>query len=239
MRPYLLINGKNSKTIHGLLIQSLPSISKPKIRTETETIDGRDGEIITPLGYEAYNKVVSIGLKDNFDIDEVISFFDSEGIVTFSDEPEKYYRFGIYEQIDFNRLIRYRTANVTFRVQPFKYSLVEPDLSYESPSGETVRTIFVNNIGNIKSRPKLTITGKGQINISINNKHVLLLDLWETDQTVIIDPDEMNAFDAEGNLVNRRITGDYNDVAMLPGVNNVYVTGHAKTVKFERYSRWI
>lgn len=126
----VILNGINSNTVRGLLIQSLPPVSKPLMRTQIEEIDGRDGDIVTPLGYSAYDKEMEIGLHGDFDIDDVISFFDSEGTVTFSDEPDKFYNYQILEQIDFEKLIRYRTAKVTFHVQPFKYSAVEEAFDY-------------------------------------------------------------------------------------------------------------
>ena len=110
--------------MQGLLIQSLPPITKPKIRTERIEIDGRDGDIITELGYEAYDRQVTIGLYGNYDVDEVIRYFNSEGVATFSNEPYKYYNYKILDQIDLERLIRFKTATVTFHVQPFKYSTV-------------------------------------------------------------------------------------------------------------------
>ena len=125
MRNYVILNGVKSTTIKGLLIQSLPPISKPLMRTMVEQIDGRDGDITTKLGYSAYNKEMTIGLYGNYDVDEVIQYFNSEGIVTFSNEPDKYYKYEILEQIDFERLIRFKTATVVFHVQPFKYSAVD------------------------------------------------------------------------------------------------------------------
>lgn len=127
---YVTLNGVRSTTIQGLLIQSLPPISKPLIRTQVEEIDGRDGDIITKLGYSAYDKEISVGLHGDFDINQVIAFFDSEGTVIFSNEPDKYYNYQIIEQIDFERLIRFRTATVKFHVQPFKYSAVEQGLTF-------------------------------------------------------------------------------------------------------------
>lgn len=126
---YLVLNGIKSTSVKGLLIQSLPPISKPQIRTSIETIDGRDGDIVTKLGYSAYDKEVSIGLHGDFDIDDAIRYFDSEGTVVFSNEPDKYYRYQILDQIDFERLIRFRTATVKFHVQPFKYDDVAKELS--------------------------------------------------------------------------------------------------------------
>lgn len=125
MINYIELNGEKSTSVKGLLIQSLPPITKPKVRTSIETIDGRDGDIVTRLGYAAYDKEVSVGLHGDFDIDDAISFFNSEGEVVFGNEPDKYYRYSILEQIDFGRLVRFRTAKVKMHVQPFKYDAVD------------------------------------------------------------------------------------------------------------------
>ena len=122
---YCILNGVKSTTIQGLLIQSLPPISKPKQRTSIEEIDGRDGDIVTKLGYSAYDRPMTIGLFGEYDVDEVIQYFDSEGTVIFSNEPDKFYNYEIIEQIDFERLLRFKTATVVFHVQPFKWSAVD------------------------------------------------------------------------------------------------------------------
>ena len=59
---YIILNGKRSDQIKGLLIQSLPTIMKPLVRTEIEEIEGRDGDIVTKLGYSAYDREMLIGL---------------------------------------------------------------------------------------------------------------------------------------------------------------------------------
>lgn len=125
MINYIELNGEKSTSVKGLIIQSLPPISKPKMRTSIETIDGRDGDIVTKLGYSAYDKEVSIGLHGDFDIDDAIAFFDSDGEVVFGNEPDKYYRYQILDQIDFERLVRFRTAKVKMHVQPYKYDAVD------------------------------------------------------------------------------------------------------------------
>lgn len=125
MVNYIELNGEKSTSVKGLIIQSLPPISKPKMRTSIEAIDGRDGDVVTKLGYSAYDKQLSIGLHGDFDIDDAISFFDSEGEVVFGNEPDKYYRYQILDQIDFERLVRFRTAKVKMHVQPFKHDAVD------------------------------------------------------------------------------------------------------------------
>ena len=125
MINYIELNGEKSTNVKGLIIQSLPPITKPKMRTSKEAIDGRDGDVVTKLGYSAYDKEVGIGLHGDFDIDDAIAFFDSEGEVVFGNEPDKYYRYQILDQIDFERLVRFRTAKVKMHVQPFKYDAVD------------------------------------------------------------------------------------------------------------------
>ena len=134
---YIILNGKKSTFVKGLLIQSLAPITKPAIRTQIEEIDGRDGDIVTKLGYSAYDKEVLVGLHSGFDIDEVIEYFNSEGEVVFSNEPDKFYNYQIIDQIDFERLIRFRQATVKFHVQPFKHSTIEK-LILETSTSNTV-----------------------------------------------------------------------------------------------------
>lgn len=132
MRNYIILNDINSNTISGLLIQELAPISKPLVRTQIEEIDGRDGDIVTKLGFSAYDKQITVGVYGDYDINEIIAFFNSEGTVTFSNEPDKYYNYQIIDQIDFDRLIRYRTATVTMHCQPFKYATDESDKIFTS-----------------------------------------------------------------------------------------------------------
>lgn len=131
MRDYIILNGHDSRLVRGLLIQSLPPITKPLMRTEQEEIDGRDGDVITKLGYSAYDKTITIGLHGDYDVDDVIEFFsEDEGKVTFSNEADKYYNYQMISQIDFDKLIRFKVADVTFHVQPFKYSAVDKAVSF-------------------------------------------------------------------------------------------------------------
>lgn len=239
MIPYLVINGVSSKSINGLLIQSLPPISKPAMRTEIEEIDGRDGDIVTTLGYAAYDRAILIGLKGDFNINEVIEYFNSSGQVVFSNEPDKVYNFAIYEQIDFEKLIRFRTANVVMHVQPFKTSAEELPITWTNTDSATIANISVRNTGNIYSKPTITIKGSGAVNIYVNNKQVLEVELGGTTTTAIIDVVGMNATDTDGNYINRQVTGDYNNLVIPVGINTVKVTGTLTSVEIDKYSRWI
>lgn len=237
--PYLILNGVSSKNITGLLIQSLPPISKPKIRTSVEEIDGRDGDIVTTLGYAAYDKPISIGLKGDYNVDDVIEYFNGSGQVIFSNELDKYYNYAIYDTIDFNRLIRFRTATLNMHVQPFKYSVDEPPIKWTNTNGTTIANISVRNTGNIYSKPILTITGSGTVNVYINNTQILELKLSAAGEKIIIDVESMNATDTDGNYLNRQVTGDYDNLIFAVGSNSLRVTGTLTSVTIDKYSRWI
>lgn len=229
---YIILNGKNSNDIQGLLIQSLPPISKPIMRTQIETVDGRDGDIVTPLGFNAYNKTMSVGLHGNFDIDQVIKYFNSEGTVTFSNEPYKYYKYRIVAQIDFNRLVRYRTANVVFHVQPFKYSTTEKQKTFEVAG---LNEIEIQNFGNVKAKPTITLYGQGTINISLNGSQVLEVNLLDE---ITIDIESMEAYTGT-TLKNRQVKGNYDNCLLNIGKNTISWSGNLSRVVIDKYSRWI
>lgn len=230
---YVIQNGRDSSEIRGLLISELPAISKPAVRTDITDIDGRDGDIVSVLGYSAYDKHMTIGLFGDYDIDEIISFFNTSGAVTFSNEPERYYRYQIIKNIDFDRLVRFRTAKVVYHVQPFKYSTIETLKKFSNPSG----SITVRNNGNYFSRPVIEITGTGTITLSLNGLQLFNIEMG-TNNAVTIDTEKMEAYNGSV-LMNRNVQGDYDAFALNVGVNEVVVSGTVSSISFKNYSRWI
>lgn len=219
-----------STEIRGLIICELPPITKPKMRVQETTIDGVDGSIIEELGYESYDKTITIGLTKNFDIDEVIDYFTGEGNITFSNEPERYYKAKIIEQIDYERLLRFRTAEVTFRVQPFKYELDESKITL-TESGKSV----LNN-GLKESKPIMNIKGTGTIELSINNLLVFRYTFPEGENEVVIDSEKQDAY--LGNVLkNRNMVGDF--PVLQSGSNVISWSGNVTSILVEPKSRWI
>ena len=234
MRNYIILNGISSLTISGLLIQNLPPISKPKQRVEVEEIDGRDGDIITYLGYGSYDKDFKIGLYGSYNIDEIISYFNSQGTVIFSNEEDKYYNYQIIEQIDFDKLLRYKEATVKMHVQPFKYS-AEDNQKIFTITDET--SISIRNSGNIYSRPILTIYGSDTINLYLNENQIFSIVMGDYN-SITIDTNNMNAYN-DNTLLNRNVTGNYDNFKLNVGNNTISWNGTITQIEIDNYSRWI
>ena len=236
MNNFVILNGQSSKDITGLIISSLPPITKPLMRTNIETIDGRDGDIVTKLGYSAYDKTIKIGLYGDFDIDDVITFFNSDGQVIFSNEQDKYYNYQILDQIDYERLLRFKTADITLHCQPFKYSSVEGVKTF-TITNET--SINIRNNGNYIAKPIITITGTGTINLSLNNHQIFVIDLSE-DTQITIDTNLMDAYNpSTQSLMNRVVTGDYDKFALNVGTNTISWAGTISQIDIKNFSRWL
>lgn len=236
MRNYVIINGKSTKELRGIMVNELPPITKPSIRTQVEQIDGRDGDIITKLGYASYDKTITIGLfGGGYDVDEIIAFFNSEGTITFSNEEDKFYYFTMVSQLDIESLLRFKTASITFHCQPFKYSTIR----FEENFPVATKSFTVFNQGNIYSKPIYEITGTGTINLSIDGTQRVVIDLGESSKTITIDTEKLDAYDSNNLLVNRSITGDYTNLFLNVGYSTITWSGTITSFKLKKATRWL
>ena len=237
IRPYIIVNGVSSNTVSGLMITELPPITKAPKRVLNEVIDGRDGDIVTELGFSAYDKPLKVALFGSYDVDRVIEFFNTEGVITFSNELDKYYRFKIYEQADFNRLLRYKTADINIHVQPFKFLVNETPVN--ATIGTSPNSVTVTNAGNIYAKPTIKITGSGAVALSINGTELLNITLDDNGETIIINSEDLNAYATDGTLLNRQVVGNYDNIKLNKGANTVTVTGIITALQVTKYSRWV
>ena len=98
---------------------------------------------------------------------------------------------------------------------------------------------MINNEGNIYSKPFYKITARGEVNIYVNNERSLVAELGNTTTTLVIDLVNQNATNQNGVYLNRQIAGDYNDLILKVGYNNVKITGDIDEIEITKYSRWI
>jgi predicted phage tail component-like protein len=229
---YIIWNNQDSRDIKGLLISELPPITKPNMRVKEMVIDGVDGSIIEELGYESYDKTIAIGLKIGADLDKVMEFFTGNGEIVFSNEPERYYIARIIKSIDYARLLRFRVATVTFRVQPFKYNRVEVPRQATTDRA----SMIVENIGNHTAKPIITIKGTGTVELSVNGNQICNYTFPSDENTVIIDSEKQDAY-WNNTLKNRNMNGDF--PIFEKGNNTVSWIGAVESIGITKYSRWV
>lgn len=230
---YIEWKGKRSDTIPGLIICELPPISKPKMRTSITKIDGRDGDIIEELGYESYTKNVKIGLTRNYDVDAIAKYFTGEGTLVFSDESSRVYNSKIIDKVDYEKLLHFKTATVKFHTQPFKY------LKDEASTNLTINTetsLLVKNQGLEKSKPIITLSGNGTVELIVNNNSAFTYTFPEGESSVVIDSIQEEAY-LDGIFKNRNMLGIF--PILEPGDNVITWTGNLTQIKVEPKSRWI
>lgn len=186
---FIILNGKKSTEVAGLMIQALPPVVKPPMRVQLDEVDGRDGDIITPLGFSGYDRTVKIGLRGVYDEDDIVEYFNSSGKVIFSNEPDKVYDYTIVESFSLDRLRKFREADVVFHVQPYKYSAVKEQIitastisdcaqpliplsTYNVEEGSTSYRLLSYSDGNFALSIKQAVAG-GSTNYGIGYKIII------------------------------------------------------------------
>lgn len=158
VQNYIIINGKPSWEIPGLVICTLPPLTKPPKKVETLSVPGANGDIVTSLGgYDAYERKYSVAVSRSAgDMEAVVQYLDQSGEIVYSNEPDKIYTMRQTARIDFAALTRYRQAEITQTVQPIKRSVLAP-LSISIPAGQLGVPYGIQNSGNTSARPTYTI----------------------------------------------------------------------------------
>lgn len=235
MQNYIIWNGIDSRDIKGLVISELPPITKPQMRYIETMVDGVDGSLIEELGYEPYDKPLTIGITSKADVDEIIKYFTGKGEVIFSNELLKYYKATIVDRVDYARLGRFKTATVNFKVQPFKYATIEDVASFGSErDGESI--YLVENLGLEQSKPLIRLMGEGEILCRVNGSLVFRYTFSEEQNEVYIDSEKEDAFFGDV-LLNRHMTGNF--PILESGVNEISFTGTLSIVEITARSRWL
>lgn len=226
----LIFKGKDSQKIDGLLISELPDITRPPRRQEVIEVDGRDGDVVNYLGYDTYKKTLRIGLYGDYNVDQISDFFSGAGDLILSNEPDKKYSARIVDAIDFERLIRFKTAKVTFIVQPYKKLITEAVVT-----GDT-SPLTVKNRGYEDSKPTFIIQADADevIEVDVNGVTVFSVTM-PAEETITIDGEAQNCYNTNADK-NQYVTGDF--ATFISGDNTVSWTGTA-TITVIPNSRWL
>lgn len=217
--PFFIYNNKSSLD-YGIIANKLPSILRASERVEKIKIDGRHGVLHQSDGtYEEILKSVECSLIDILEVDSICSWLKGKGEIIFSNEPDKFYKGYIINQIEFKKIFNtLKSFIVQFECEPFRYLLEGKDTVILTQGTK------LYNQGTFESEPILTIEGSGDIDLIINNEIVKLKQL---STPITIDSQMKNAYYGSINL-NNKMYGEF--PTFSEGENSISWTGNVTKI---------
>lgn len=170
---YVLFKGTNTLDIEGLKVVRLPLLSPPKFRVNKVSTPYSEGDYLEYQDVENIVKEVEFQYEGK-DFDIIKGLFDGEGLVKFSNEEDRRYKCHIVDLIIEEKVLDYiYKVVVVFDCQPYSYL----------DSGEEVLTIteatVFKNLGNIESKPVITVYGNGDIGLVVGQVSIQLKNVNE------------------------------------------------------------
>lgn len=223
---YFIFNGIDSRNYNMYLIKTPNRVRPPRIYTEQVPYGG-DGSIINPLGYGSYDLPLQVGITNTTYLDDICGWLTGTGKLIVSEDLDKYVTVYFLEQIDFEKLMKFKTASITARCQPFRYLVQDQPMTFSD------KTFTVKNTGNYIAKPCITIQGSGSCSISVNGTKVFDV----TDLPITVDSLNFESY-YDGINKNRAKIGDY--IELKPGSNTISITGdNVGNIEIRRCSRWL
>lgn len=230
VESYFIMDGIHSKDL-GIKVIKLPKISRAKERVNKYEIAGRSGSLYEfENTFDNYQKTVECILLPNANIDNLFNVLRGTKEFIFSNELDKKYKVMISNVIDLDYVLRkYKSFILQFDTFPFKYSASEL-----ADFLEITKATTIYNKGNLKSEPIITIFGRGDINININNK---IYSLSNVNEKITINSEIMEVYKNNENQ-NNKYTAD--DFPLLDvGENNISWSGEVVKIEIEPKWRWL
>lgn len=156
-----MVKWKNTDfSAKGIVVEKTPTISKGKKRIETYTVEGRDGFLSIDRGtYEPFSLQVQCHAKETANFDEIKSFLDGYGTLTFDGQRE--YTAIVNNAIPFEKVQMFRSFAVQFMVNPIAHDINATSLSITGNFNITGATA--------KMYPTLTlVAAAGGASVTIN-----------------------------------------------------------------------
>jgi phage-related protein len=225
-KGWLKWNGANSLD-YNIIVLDQPEPTKPAERITYEKVLGRAGYVYINEEEDVYDTLEKTATVYVQDFDAVRGWLKGEGTVEFGNEPGYFYNAYISDVITFKAIVRGRIqkkAEVTFICQPFKFLTDEVAQIY------TISGAYLSNIGNVQSKPLITIYGTGDISLTIGDETMTLNGVVES---ITIDCLEMIAVDEDGNDYTA-LTGDFFKIPV--GTSQITWTGNVTSVSI--LPRW-
>lgn len=217
MRYSIQFNGEKCED-YGILPVKRPNIPAPSKDRKTTTIPGSSG--ILTIDNERYEPV-KIPVKFNFFIGEnewnemfrsAKRWLSGSGELEFSDDNDFFYKV-YYIDIDTceRDMRRIGKFQADFICDPLAYLKAG---KFEYDSSEVLYNPYH------EAQPVYKITGEGECRLTVNGKRMRA----NVGQNLVIDTKRMIAYRADGALNNTAVSGDYQDLYLKEGDNQIEIS---------------
>lgn len=228
MQPYFLFNNKDSRQF-GIVVNKLPVISRAERNIEKIEVEGKNGYLTHDFKtYKSILKSCECTLENIDNIDNVCSWLDGAGEVIFSNQDNRFFKANIINQIDFYTPIKkFKKFIVQFDCQPFGYLRNEQILT------TNYKYYQFYNYGNVYSEPIITVYGKGDINIYLNEETIKLKNV---EDFITIDTTAYECYKINKSQ-NDKMYGEF--PVVTPGKNTLSVTGNVTKINIKQNTRFL
>lgn len=213
MEPYLMHYNEHSSSDFGVILYDYEAYGGGQNQRTSTAIAGRQGQLVSEPTYKSNLTIdVTLSVFKPFKpkIDQLKQWLSGTGTLIFSDQAECFFKVVAIDWGDIDREIRkYGRFSVQFTCTPYKYR----------SDGQNEYSQITQNPYAL-ARPIYKITGEGMCTLMVNGNEMTA----NAGQNLTIDTDLMMAYRQDGTLQNTAVTGDYEDLYLVPGDNVISIT---------------
>lgn len=211
----------------GIIIEKTPIANKPKHSYNQYTIPGRNGYLA--IDNKTYDPLL-LSLECHFDtnkvddINDLRAWLDGYGELQIDDE--RVYTGYISNAISFEKITHFRKFIIQFTLQPLAKAVESTEidaLSLDTLAAETYTNTY----------PTITITGTGDISLSINN---VGFTIYDANGTYTLDC-EAKVITKNGINQSSSMSGEFPYI--VDGDNSIIKTGTITALTIEYYKTFI
>lgn len=225
--------GKNSAEYGIYLENRTPEIVAER-QIEFQEVRGRDGGIMQDFGGRNDTEIeLNAYQVGDEKYQSARAWLTGSGEMIFSTDEKHAYEATISRKIEFDRLTRnsnIRRMQIIVRIAPYAARLPEAD-AITAESGSTI-----TNPGTAEARPRIKITGSGDVAILINDQ-MIEVDGLTDGEAIIIDSEIMECMSADGSELKNAMVSMEEFPKLKPGANAISWTGTIAEFKIEK-PRW-
>ena len=225
--------GQNSLDDYGLWIRKLPVRVRPSERHKVVKVPGKPGSMILTEGddvFDSYAAEMVVTCPNTIPIDRVMAWLRGSSELVLSNDIDKCRPARIVGQVRFDRdgnsiLV----GTIPFLFQPFRQSRFPEQTDRKTITGTSAT---ITNLGDVASRPKVTITGSGNNTITIGG---MAMTFTGISGTIVVDCDA-EMITSNGALWTGTSTGDFWRIPT--GQSTITQTG-SMTIVVDPCWRWL